>query len=98
MFNPTTSIKPVLYYYLDLSTSDDQSLLNCHHEEGGAKSTVVLCIRYVALGGTSDARNKRKYSYKLKANEFIFVPVDAFKIKLPIIFYTGSIPCIKCLF
>ena len=35
MFNPTTSIKPVLYYYLDLSTSDDQSLRNCHREESG---------------------------------------------------------------
>ena len=35
VFNPTTSIKPVLYYYLDLSTSDDQSRLSRHREGSG---------------------------------------------------------------
>ena len=58
VFNPTTSIKPVLYYYLDLSTSDDQSLLNCHHEEGGAK--INGGVMYSVRGSGRDKRREKQ--------------------------------------
>ena len=56
---------------------------------------MVLCIRYVALGGTSDARNKRKYSYHCRQMNLFFVPVDAFKLNCQPFLIPGLYPVLN---
>ena len=41
------------------------------------------------MGGTSDARNKRKYSYHCRQMNLFFVPVDAFKLNCQPFFIPG---------
>ena len=61
-FNPTTLVKPVLYYSLDLTTPDGQSLLVCHR--GRVKNyQEAVCFRYVAPGPGEAIGETSKYFF-----------------------------------